>query len=142
MSLKARILRSKLLRRGGVGLFTYPFEQAGAALREAVLERAQLGDTEEPVPLSTSSPESRVPFTTTRVLSFAAGETSSTDYADIDAASLAPRGYTARKKDELDTIELKLTSGARVLFKVEPGAPFFGLVNALRAAVVVSARRA
>ncbi len=140
MSLKAQILRSKFLRRGRVGLFTYPFEQAGSALRETVLERAQLGDTEEPVLLSTSSPESWVLFTTTRVLSCTAGEMRSTDYADIDAVSLAPRGYTARKKDELDTIELKLTSGTRVLLKVEPGAPFFGLVNALRAAVAVSAR--
>jgi hypothetical protein len=141
MSLKAQILRSKFLRRGGVGLFTFPFEQAGTALRVAVLERARLGATEEPVLLSTSSPQNWVLFTTTRVLSSTTREMRSIDYADIDAASLIPRGFPARKKDELDTIELTLAGGARVLLKVEPGAPFFGLVNALRAAVAVSARR-
>ncbi len=110
-------------------------------MREAVLGEAQLGDGEEPVLLSTSSPENWVLFTTTRVLSLTAGELRSIDYADIDAATLAPKGYLARKKDELDTIGLTLRSGARVLLKVEPGEPFFGLVNALRAAVAVSSRR-
>lgn len=141
MSLEAQILRSKFLRRGGVGLFTFPFERAAAVLRDAVLERAKLAGTEEPVLLSAPSSERWVLFTSTRVLSFTAGETRSIDYADIDAVSLAPRGYPLRKKDELDTIELTLTGGEQALLKVEPGAPFFGLLNALRSAVAVSARR-
>lgn len=141
MSLKAQILRSRFLRRGGVGLFTFPFEQAATVVRDAVLKRAQLAGTEEPVLLSTPSSESWVLFTTKRVLSFTAGEIRSIDYADIDAASLASRGYPLRKKGELDAIELTLTQGERVLLKVEPGAPFFGLLNALTSAVAVSARR-
>lgn len=139
--LVAQILRAKFLRRGGPGAFTCLFEQAAPALREAVTARAALREGEEPVILGAPSPDRWVLLTSARVLSLVEGELRSTDYADVEATSLAPRGFRLRPKDQLDLIELTTRGGGRVLLRVEPGGAFFGVLNALGSAVQVSARR-
>jgi hypothetical protein len=134
--LEAERLIWRFKKSGGEGVFSKPFLAFSDHIRKTILLEAQVRDSEVPAILFYFDEARWTLLTNERVVWRDEAQVSSlelTSIADATVDSSALR--RAGSKATLDTLTIVESTGSRHQIHVEPGPPFSGFWNAIKAAV-------
>lgn len=112
-------------RRGGPGDATKLWDRWDSEARAAALDKVMLEAGELPVVLA-RSPNGDATLLTTRRLVLRDGVTALTEVVDIK-----PVDFGVKRKDQLNELNVELTSGRSLTLTVESGHSYFALWNVL-----------
>ena len=129
-----RVCLAVFRRKGASGDTTKPFDEFRSDIQEFVTREVGFSQSELPVVMAYSAPRHWVLVTTARVIRCREGEIFETRHGAIEQVSLdlaAAHMTGARNKGELSSIRLSVTGVGEISLEVEPGKPYFGLLNVL-----------
>jgi hypothetical protein len=127
------VLSSIFRRKGGDGLYTYPFDGVHPSLSKLWLATINLRSKELPVIGSLRNPNNWLILTTERLMWAVTGNRHELPIECIWDANLDWNLIgNFRSKEEIDTLDVITIAGDKHTITVEGGAPLFGFWNVLK----------